>query len=117
MKQERIYFYGFEDKIVEKSIKNNANSLIRSTGKLIQLRNWWWDKNNTRPDWNSKDLKYIINVESGNIITRKVNTTWKEDYYMLAFTTEDSRDAFLNNYEHDIKSADESILRTEQHYN
>lgn len=87
-------FYKFNDK--------SEATAFSALGKLIQLRDAWWDQANYwRPDWTNNNPKYVILTLRNDIDT--------SDYIALRFTlvfpTKEMRDKFLECFKDLIEQA------------
>jgi hypothetical protein len=74
--------------------------------QLLVCRNAYWKGDcNWKPDWTSKDDKFIITACNNNI----VREPWSCYNYILAFRTAEIRDEFYNNFKDLIEQAKELL--------
>lgn len=82
---------------------------LRTFQKLLICRQAYWDILEWRPDYrrncDSNSIKYTIEIMNGEIAKSMVQNTNR----VLSFPTEQSRDEFLKNFEHEIKLCAEFI--------
>lgn len=88
-------------------ILNGYNSvLLEEFGKLLICRDAYWKlADNWKPDWNDSTPKYTIVVIENELVKCFALT----QSYILAFPTEEMRDAFYENFKDLIKQCKELL--------
>ena len=85
------------------SVPKGLSTPINVLSKLLVCRDVYRD--GWKPNWNNDNVKHVIYMEDGNIIT---SVGYRESY-ILSFQSAEVRDQFLENFRDMIEEAKELI--------
>ena len=111
---ELVYNFDYRTVRISNELWKQLN-VINTLNKLIVARNIYWKLygeeiglgKSWEPDWKKQDKKYIISVFEGTVIYFE-NETYNSNT-LLAFPTEEMRDAFYENFKEEIEQCKELL--------
>ena len=92
--------------LIERGVKGYKAELFDTLQKLYICRDAYWKlAGDWKPDWEFDDTKYVLYFNKGEI----VKDMMKHTSYILAFPTEEVRDAFYENFKELIEECKELL--------